>query len=403
MNITARMRGPLAMKLRFQPGMKGEKGDAGDAATVAVGTVTTGAPGSPAAVTNVGTSAAAILDFDIPQGGKGDAGDNGWVPELATVTDGARRVHQVVDWFGGTGTKPATGDYVGAAGLTPTIGAAVDIRGPAGTATIPDGDKGDITTSTGGDVWQINAGAVGTTELADKAATNAKLADMATARFKGRATAGSGAPEDLTGAQAAALLDPAAVKTLIGVTTAGDALLTAATVDAQRTALAQRAQLITAGGVGAAVANVEITIPTGFEAFDLDFRNLASTASSYLMVQVKAGGVWYASSFNYSWTQHFASTAAPGVWHDGSGGAAVSSAIMLAASANANLNYGRIRIHPGDSISNPSLDAGTSYGQIMARTVGYLGLTGRIEAIRLLFSAGNVGAGATYELTGLRR
>lgn len=206
MNITARMRGPLAIKLRFQPGMKGEKGDAGDAATVAVGAVTTGAPGSPAAVTNVGTAAAAIFDFDIPEGDKGDAGDNGWTPELATVTDSARRVHQVVDWFGGTGTKPATGDYVGATGLTPTIGDAVDIRGTAGTATIPDGDKGDITTSTGGDVWQINAGAVGTTELADKAATNAKLADMATARIKGRATAGSGAPEDLTGAQVTALL-----------------------------------------------------------------------------------------------------------------------------------------------------------------------------------------------------
>lgn len=207
MNITARMRGPLAIKLRFQPGMKGEKGDAGDAATVAVGAVTTGAPGSPAAVTNVGTAAAAIFDFDIPEGDKGDAGDNGWTPELATVTDSARRVHQVVDWFGGTGTKPATGDYVGATGLTPTIGDAVDIRGPAGTAAIPDGDKGDITTSTGGDVWQINAGAVGTTELADKAATNAKLADMATARIKGRATAGSGAPEDLTGAQVTAMLD----------------------------------------------------------------------------------------------------------------------------------------------------------------------------------------------------
>lgn len=36
--------------------------------------------------------------------------------------------------------------------------------------------------------------------------TNAKLADMATARFKGRTTAGTGSPEDLTGAQATALL-----------------------------------------------------------------------------------------------------------------------------------------------------------------------------------------------------
>ncbi len=37
--------------------------------------------------------------------------------------------------------------------------------------------------------------------------TNAKLASVATGTLKGRATAGSGAPEDLTGAQATALLD----------------------------------------------------------------------------------------------------------------------------------------------------------------------------------------------------
>jgi hypothetical protein len=38
----------------------------GDAATVAVGTVTTGVGGSPAAVTNSGTSGAAVLNFTIP-------------------------------------------------------------------------------------------------------------------------------------------------------------------------------------------------------------------------------------------------------------------------------------------------------------------------------------------------
>lgn len=37
--------------------------------------------------------------------------------------------------------------------------------------------------------------------------SNSKLADMVTARFKARATAGTGAPEDITGTQATALLD----------------------------------------------------------------------------------------------------------------------------------------------------------------------------------------------------
>lgn len=49
-------------------------------------------------------------------------------------------------------------------------------------------------------------GATALTIAAD-AVTNAKLANMATATIKGRATAGTGDPEDLTATQATALLD----------------------------------------------------------------------------------------------------------------------------------------------------------------------------------------------------
>lgn len=57
-------------------GATGATGSAGAAATIAVGTVTTVAFGNPATVTNVGTSAAAIFDFDIPSGQDGmGAGD----------------------------------------------------------------------------------------------------------------------------------------------------------------------------------------------------------------------------------------------------------------------------------------------------------------------------------------
>ncbi len=72
-----------------------------------------------------------------------------------------------------------------------------------GTYAVPpntlgsDGDKGDIT-----------VGGTGTTLTVDNnAVTNAKLNDMATASFKGRVTAGTGDPEDLTGTQATTLLD----------------------------------------------------------------------------------------------------------------------------------------------------------------------------------------------------
>ncbi|WP_128515164.1 hypothetical protein [Tabrizicola thermarum] len=55
-----------------------------------------------------------------------------------------------------------------------------------------------------GDVTSAGDGA---TTIAADAVTNAKLANMATATIKGRASAGTGDPEDLTAAQATALLD----------------------------------------------------------------------------------------------------------------------------------------------------------------------------------------------------
>jgi hypothetical protein len=56
---------------------------------------------------------------------------------------------------------------------------------------------GDVTTT---------AGSLATA-IADDAVTNAKAANMATATIKGRTSAGTGDPEDLTGTQATALLD----------------------------------------------------------------------------------------------------------------------------------------------------------------------------------------------------
>ncbi|MDP2376540.1 hypothetical protein, partial [Reyranella sp.] len=65
-------------------------------------------------------------------------GDDGWAPVLAIVADGERRVAQVVDWTGGAGTKPAVDLYVGAAGLVADIADGVDVRGDVG-ATGDDG------------------------------------------------------------------------------------------------------------------------------------------------------------------------------------------------------------------------------------------------------------------------
>jgi hypothetical protein len=101
----------------------------------------------------------------------------------------------------GLATTGVSANTYGSASLIPVI--TVDVYGRVTNVTtaaivgLTDGDKGDITVSSSGTAWTIDANAV----------TNTKLADMATATFKGRTTAGTGDPEDLTATQATALLN----------------------------------------------------------------------------------------------------------------------------------------------------------------------------------------------------
>ena len=82
----------LHLKFGIPEGEKGEKGDTGrqgpqglpgavgsngTAATVEVGMVTTLTPGSEVTITNSGTSQAAVFNFGIPQGLRGEKGDPG--------------------------------------------------------------------------------------------------------------------------------------------------------------------------------------------------------------------------------------------------------------------------------------------------------------------------------------
>jgi hypothetical protein len=94
--------------------------------------------------------------------------------------------------------------------------------GPQGPS-VSDGDKGDITVSGSGATWTIDANAVTTAKIINDAVTDAKLADMAQATIKGRASgAGTGDPTSLSGAQVKAILG------LNGSYTSGEITLTAA-------------------------------------------------------------------------------------------------------------------------------------------------------------------------------
>jgi len=67
-------------------------------------------------------------------------------------------------------------------------------------------NTGDQTIALTGDVTGSGTGSFAAT-IDNDAVTNAKLANVATSTIKGRVTAGTGDPEDLTGTQATTLLD----------------------------------------------------------------------------------------------------------------------------------------------------------------------------------------------------
>lgn len=108
--------------------------------------------------------------------------------------------------------------------------AALDVRIDALEAApgISNGDKGDITVTASGATWTVDNDVV----------TNAKAANMATATIKGRTTAGTGDPEDLTVTQAKTLM------ALENVTNTSDANKPVST--AQQTALNLKADLTNA-------------------------------------------------------------------------------------------------------------------------------------------------------------
>ncbi len=72
-------------------------------------------------------------------GSNGANGTNGWTPVFAIISDGERRVLQLQNWTGGSGSTPGSeGYYLGADGFTPYIYEAVDLRGASGS----DGSNG---------------------------------------------------------------------------------------------------------------------------------------------------------------------------------------------------------------------------------------------------------------------
>jgi len=107
--------------------------------------------------------------------------------------------------------------------------AATDVQGALNELDTDKQAAGNYITALTTDVTASGPGSVAAT-IANNAVSNAKLADMATATFKGRTMAGTGDPEDLTATQATALLNnfvgdsgAGGTKGLVPAPAAGDA------------------------------------------------------------------------------------------------------------------------------------------------------------------------------------
>lgn len=114
-------------------------------------------------------------------------------------------------WTGSTNLSTLANNAVSNAELADMATSTIKGRSSAGT-----GDPQDLTAAQVKTILSLSnventalstwTGSTNLTTLANNAVSNAELADMATARIKGRTTAGTGDPEDLTAAQVKSLL-----------------------------------------------------------------------------------------------------------------------------------------------------------------------------------------------------
>ena len=117
-----------------EQGPQGEKGDQGpagndgEAATITVGSVTTAQPGTSAAVSNSGTPNAAVLDFVIPQGEKGDGA-------FTSIKPGTEDEPYIIQKYGYYCTTGVGWVQVGAQGQEASVISELDFYKPFYCAT----------------------------------------------------------------------------------------------------------------------------------------------------------------------------------------------------------------------------------------------------------------------------
>jgi hypothetical protein len=223
--------GAISTTYRVELGSRGPQGIQGPPNILSIGTVTTGAPGSSASASISGTSPSQTLDLEIPRGDVGPPGptDYNLLTNVPATFPPSAHTHVVSNITPVSGTH-LIGRHAGGSGNAQevSVGNGVEFQGSGIRRSAL---TGDVTASAGSNATtiandavttakiindavttaKIINDAVTTAKIINDAVTNAKLANMATATIKGRTTAGTGDPEDLSPAQA---------RTVIGVSPA---------------------------------------------------------------------------------------------------------------------------------------------------------------------------------------
>lgn len=191
-----------------------------------------------------------------------------------------------------------------------------------------------------------------------------------------------------------------------GATAAGQALATAANLAAQKTLLGLDAlgeELVTSGSVTSSTATTpELTLPAGYKSFRLVLRNARPVADGgFLGLQFKKSGSWKTASSDYTWNQTYWSTSAFSSWNQSGGSSSLLVLVGSAGVAASLSGLATIAIEPGDGTFQTSVISQFMQAQNGAAGNGATAAAGRAEAVRALFSSGNIG-NLQYELYGLR-
>ena len=131
------------VRLDSRPGQEGPEGPQGPPGEDG----TDGAPGTDGSDGTDGTP-----------GTDGNDGTNGWSPIFALITDGAREVLRHIGWTGGTGTQPASGQYISGTGGVTDIALGRNLKGSDGSPDTAAQIKTKLETLTGNN--RLDASAV---------------------------------------------------------------------------------------------------------------------------------------------------------------------------------------------------------------------------------------------------